>query len=790
MILSNRLLSKNELIDIITSNPLLSAMWEAAGNKLVYSTIFDAVQQHIWNFWWLCDVCGTPFYASVYFVAQNPKCACPVCRLATGFLKVGYNTVIETDPEIFNYYSNSNIVNKRLLSGPYIHAMIVCPICQKDFPVNGKRLLSSVFCCKSCESIAKFSIKKYIATINITHPTIIMNEWDPQNTYDPEDLTYNSEYFAIWNCSHCHNSYRESVKNRLSSVYKCPYCQDEYVLHDPSISLSSMYPEIASIYSVSNDLPPEKIYYDSRVFRKWICKICNNEYISPPYLQVHNLATCPFCSPLHNTITQNSENNDNSTAAYCSVMDFLLKKNEELKDNSLPIAPDWTCRICGESFNPKSSLITCPHTPLNNLLYFSEEIDSYTDKQIIESYNEFDNSPPAFAIYADWFSPSCYSCQTFLSNNILNPKQFCSTCNKKRTFVSFTNAKDAIAYLQLNHILISWLISRKNVNGAIDHIVNQQNFYSLFECSSCKKEYIARNAVRKERYGLCHHCYNKETFQIASPRDFDSISMQYNLANQKMESIDVHPSKQSVSTGSNTDDIMVSMYKGNPNSTDSIDFTDSNATIVIGYNEKSDNTSKIEYFANWICPYCLSFRMNPLEKQQHPHRICPICHNKSIYACFSNYNAARSYVDKANNLLTKMKRSIILHKTIASFTNLDSYYNLVHCNNCNRPFIATNKFYKMRNGLCLSCHFDEQVPDCIKLNEQLYSEWDYIANYLIVCSTGINEDSNISAWWRCPSDHLYKMPLNQRFEKFYLQEVACKYCNGYRDMNIQYKIKS
>lgn len=121
----------------------------------------------------------------------------------------------------------------------------------------------------------------------------IAKEWDySKNDKLPEDYTYGSGYKAWWICEKCGLSYQSYINVHIRG-HKCTYCSGNKIYSGYN-DLKTMCPELTKEYSKNNNKPPEEMSPYSNHKVKWICPICQKEYVASPKHRNQGNG-CPYC---------------------------------------------------------------------------------------------------------------------------------------------------------------------------------------------------------------------------------------------------------------------------------------------------------------------------------------------------------------------------------------------------------------------------------------------------------------------------------------------------------------
>jgi rubrerythrin len=118
-------------------------------------------------------------------------------------------------------------------------------------------------------------------------------EWSEENDRSPYEVTENSKYKAVWQCTKGHK-WKATVGQRSHGWGNCPYCYPSGKAITP---FAATYPEIKKYYSSKNTTPFELLIFSSRDKLLWNCDK-GHEYEETTY-NIHQRGgrmDCPICN--------------------------------------------------------------------------------------------------------------------------------------------------------------------------------------------------------------------------------------------------------------------------------------------------------------------------------------------------------------------------------------------------------------------------------------------------------------------------------------------------------------
>lgn len=195
------------------------------------------------------------------------------------------------------------------------------------------------------------------------HPEL-MDEWDPENDIDPYKVFPNTDKTVKWICrDNPDHRWEATVAVRHNGFGLCPYCNKIHIISGYN-SFADIYPELAQRWSKKNELPPEKVFYDGRVWTQWDCPDCGGTFGAYTDDMVAGNVTCPYCNdrlPLagYNTLAD----------THPEIIELWSKKNARPPSSYLPntnVFVYLTCPDCGNDYGAGiQSIVTgeadCPY---------------------------------------------------------------------------------------------------------------------------------------------------------------------------------------------------------------------------------------------------------------------------------------------------------------------------------------------------------------------------------------------------------------------------------------------
>ena len=133
-------------------------------------------------------------------------------------------------------------------------------------------------------------------TLDQTHSHLAA-EWHPTlNGNDkPEHFTKGSHKKIWWQCpKYMEDVYQAYIYNRANNkeATNCPYCDGKKIADRNC--LFTTHPHLMDEWSEKNIISPKNISAGTDKKAFWICKNCNNEYLSSIYHRANGHG-CPYC---------------------------------------------------------------------------------------------------------------------------------------------------------------------------------------------------------------------------------------------------------------------------------------------------------------------------------------------------------------------------------------------------------------------------------------------------------------------------------------------------------------
>lgn len=230
--------------DMASKFPDLVAEWHPTKNgELTPATVTWGSNKKVW---WLCSKCGFE-YQSVINKRTRSGEGCPYCGPITKQIKVGFNDLKTTHPELaeeWHPFLNGDLTPEKVTLGSNKRVWWKCPDCESNYDaVVAARVRGA-----GCPYCAGKRVKAGYNDLATRYPDVA-KEWHPTKNGEltPSDILPRSEKKYWWKCSRCGNEWRATPDSRINRM-SCPEC---------SFYSQTSFPEQAILYYL------RKVYSDT-----------------------------------------------------------------------------------------------------------------------------------------------------------------------------------------------------------------------------------------------------------------------------------------------------------------------------------------------------------------------------------------------------------------------------------------------------------------------------------------------------------------------------------------------
>ena len=448
---------------------------------------------------WVCPTCHGEYYAIIRGRKVGDD-ACPYCRKDK--LLPGYNSLLNTDPELAKEWSNSNDMKAdEVLPTSSSRVKWVCPTCHGEYSaIIRERKVGDDACpyCRNDKLLPGYN------SLQDKKPELA-KEWSTRNTLKADAVLFTSSSRAQWVCPTCHKEYSAIIRDRKLGDDSCPHCRQTKLLKEHT-SLWVVNPELAKEWSDSNDLKADEVLPTSSFRVKWVCPTCRGEY----YAIIRDRKVgddCPYCRndkllPGYNSLL----NTDPELAKEWSNSNDL-KASEVLPTSSH--RAQWVCPTChGEYFaiirDRKVGDDACPYCKndkvlpgFNSLQYKNPELaEEWSDSNDMKA----DEVLPTSSSRVKWVCPTCRGEYYAAIRDRKVGDDACPYCRNDKLLPGYNSLLNTDPELAKE-----W--SNSNDMKA-DEVLPTSSSRVKWVCPTCHGEYYAAIRDRKVGDDACPYCKN------------------------------------------------------------------------------------------------------------------------------------------------------------------------------------------------------------------------------------------------------------------------------------------
>lgn len=235
-----------------------------------------------------------------------------------------------------------------------------------------------------------------------------MDEYSSNNEIDPTTVFSSNNTSVEWVCrTNPEHVWNATFKTRYAGHGDCPVCNNRRPVSGQNTFLA-YYPELSKMQSQKNKkCNLDNIFFDSKVWNKWICPICLGEFGAYTTEMVDGTWTCPYCENRRVLPNYNSFGH-----VYPEIASLMSENNIVKAEQILPTYPSHVLFTCPKCKGEHSELIQkmienpdlCPYCENRRLLpnYNSFNV---TQKDIMD--NEYDYIANYNLIPYDSFGEKC-----------------------------------------------------------------------------------------------------------------------------------------------------------------------------------------------------------------------------------------------------------------------------------------------------------------------------------------------------------------------------------------------
>lgn len=283
--------TKNVPLKAVIDSPELMAEWHKDNSKDPSTVTVGSMYKALWK---CATVPDHEWEASVANRVRGSKC--PICsgkKIVTGI------NDLASDPRfdrIASEWHPDNPVFPHLIS-PGTTTKVKW-ICSKNH-VWEAQVYSRIHLsqgCPECRGRTKQSKKR----LRVSDYPALVQQWHPDNTLKPEELTFRSTKSVQWVCPKNElHVWSASPSSRSLTGADCPVCASRIIVKGVNdLASHKSFSHIAHQWHPDNTITPDTVAYSSNLSAKWQCS--NNKdhlWEAPIYSRTRsNASGCPFCA--------------------------------------------------------------------------------------------------------------------------------------------------------------------------------------------------------------------------------------------------------------------------------------------------------------------------------------------------------------------------------------------------------------------------------------------------------------------------------------------------------------
>jgi rubrerythrin len=272
-------------ITLFDEYPDLMKEWDYSKNNIDPKSITSGSDAKAW---WTCSSCGYSWKANIGNRTSR-KSGCPSCAKNT--VIQGKNDLKTKRPDLLEEwdYSKNTITPSSVSEHSGKKVWWNCSVCGESWyaPVSDR---SSGHGCPACGGTKRKWVFEDI-------PPLLQKEWDfDKNKKKIEESSIKASTKHWWKCSNCGNSWKTSIRSRLTGYSACPSCSKPDHPAQGSISFADKMPELLPEWDNSkNKETPNEVPFGSNKKYWWKCSFCGNEWKAAPNDRIYG-RNCPNCA--------------------------------------------------------------------------------------------------------------------------------------------------------------------------------------------------------------------------------------------------------------------------------------------------------------------------------------------------------------------------------------------------------------------------------------------------------------------------------------------------------------
>ena len=621
------------------------------------------------------------------------------------------------------------------------------------------------------------------------HPEL-MDEYDPNNQFDPFKVTEHSTRTANWICrNNPDHMWPSTFYERALGYKRCPICEPHPKY---KIMLYEVFPDLERYYAKENTRSFNTYALQSNEAPLWTCDNGHTYPNSVFRLSQHGSFYCPLCEGIAVVAEINSV-----AAKRKDIVDQWSCKNDLLPDEvyyntSSPVL--WDCPICSGTYafpvsDKKEGNMSCPYCTGRRVLQAFNEIPSWLKKEY-STQNELPVSeyPVNSAHAVLWTCPTChgdYRCR--IRDRELDDDS-CPFCRGRKVLPGFNSLPDLAPEL-----IGEWSASNPDLPSEYTRTSPHR---ALWTCPTCHGDYRYRIRDRELDDDSCPFCRGKKVLPgfNSLPDLAPELIGEWSASNPDLPSEYTRTSPHRalwtcpICQGDyqyricdrelNDDSCPYCRHEKLLSGFNSLQETDpelASQWSTVNSDLPSEYLRSSSHKAIWTCPTCHGDYQYWICDRELDDDSCPFCRDKKVLPGFNSLadltpELVKEWSSDNPDLPSEYLRSS-RHKALWTCPTCHGDYQYRICDrelddkSC--PYCCDKKILPGYNS------FKVRHPEEME-------EWDELGNYLLADPDSILSSYNKIIWWNCPKNHQYSMSPKKKLYYRMRGQEPCPYCKGRR----------
>ena len=315
-----------------------------------------------------------------------------------------------------------------------------------------------------------------------------------------------------WLCQGCNEIFIFSMKERYFEARDCACAEGKKAIPGKT-SFKALYPELASEFSLENNLDPDAILPTYTFSGVWDCKTCGLSWNGTIKDRIDGKVDCPYCNG-----SKAIPGKTSFKALYPKMAEECLEISEKDLDNILPtscILPiKWRCPECymiWRSFIKErvTGKVTCPYCSGKKAIPGKTSFKALYPKIAAEcsEINEadLDNILPTYSLPITW---DCSTCAMTWKGSIkarVDGNAICPYCSGKKAIPGKTSFKALYPEMAAEYSL--------NNEVSSDTILSTYSLLVEWDCPVCNMTWKGSVKDRVNEEIDCPYCNGREAIQ-------------------------------------------------------------------------------------------------------------------------------------------------------------------------------------------------------------------------------------------------------------------------------------